>query len=81
MTGRIDCSLGLTLHHLPASFPLREATAIPDPFITENCGEAAFGQLVEFIGGLLKMDAVFVTARELSAIIRAGQAGWTATAL
>ena len=81
MTGRIDCSSGLTLHQVPASFHFGEATVIPDPFITENCGVAALDQLVELIGGLLKMDAFLVTARELPAIIRAGQAGWTATAL
>ncbi len=81
MTGRIGFSSGLTLYQLPASFHFGEAKVIPDPFITENCGEAAFRQLVELIRGLLKMDALFVTAREVPAIIRAGQAGWTATAL
>jgi hypothetical protein len=53
MTGRIDCSSGLTLYQLPASFQFGEARVIPDPFITENCGEAAPNQLVELIGGLL----------------------------
>jgi hypothetical protein len=79
MTGRFDCSSGLPLHHLPGSFRFGEATVIPDPFITENCGEAAFRQLVELIRGLLEMDAFFVTARGLPAIIRAGQAGERAT--
>jgi hypothetical protein len=80
MTGRIGCSSGLTWYQLPASSHFREAKVIPDPLITENCGEAAPDQLVGFIGGLLEVDAVFVTTRALPAIIRAGQAGWTATA-
>ena len=67
------------MHHLPGSFRFGEATAIPDPFITENCGEAAFRQLVELIRGLLEMDSFFVTARGLPAINRAGQAGERAT--
>ena len=79
MTGRFDCSSGLTLHHLPGSFRFGEATVIPDPFITENCGEAALDQLAELVDGLLEMGASFVTARDLPAIIRAGQAGGWAT--
>jgi hypothetical protein len=79
MTGRFDCSSGLTLHHLPGSFRFGEATVIPDPFITENCGEAALDQLAELVDGLLEMGASFVTARDLPAIIRAGQVGEWAT--
>ena len=84
-TGRDDAYLCFYIHpwefhQLPASFHFGEATVIPDPFITENCGEAALDQLGELVDGLLEMGALFVTARELPAIIRAGQAGGTATA-
>lgn len=45
MTGRIDCSSGMMLYQVPASGHLGEATVIPDPVITENCGGAALDQL------------------------------------
>lgn len=67
-------------HRLPASFHFGEATVIPDPFITANCGEAALDQLAELIVGLQEMGASFVTARELPAICRAERTGGTATA-
>ena len=73
--------VGVDVAPAARQLPLRRGHGDPDPFNTENCGEAALDQLVEHIGGLLEIDAFFVTARELPAIIRAGQAGWTAMAL
>jgi hypothetical protein len=50
------------------SYNFGEATVIPEPFITENCGNAALVELGKLIDGLAAMGAKFTTARDLTAI-------------
>ena len=45
-----------------------EATVIPESFLTENCGQTALEELSIVIDGLIDMDAVFVTARDMTEI-------------
>ena len=51
---------------MPKQFHVGEGTSIPDPFIVENCGEAALGSLRELINRLRCIGAKFYKAKELA---------------
>ncbi len=52
------------------SYNFGEATVIPDPFITMNCGDQALRELGNLIDGLRNMHVFFVTADKLTEIYR-----------
>lgn len=51
---------------MDTSYNFGEATVIPDPFITEKCGDEALEQLRILLSRLREEGAQFTTARELS---------------
>lgn len=50
------------------SFNFGEATVIPDPFITKNCGDIALVEMCKLIDGMLERDFLFKTAKQLTKV-------------
>ncbi|MGI6696576.1 MAG: polysaccharide deacetylase family protein [Christensenellales bacterium] len=50
------------------SYNFGEATVIPDPFITKNCGDVALTEMGKLIDGMLKRNFLFKTAKQLTKV-------------
>lgn len=50
------------------SYNFGEATVIPDPFITKNCGDVALTEMGKLIDGMLKRNFLFRTAKQLTKV-------------
>jgi hypothetical protein len=50
------------------SYNYGEATVIPDPFITKNCGDVALTEMGKLIDGMLKRNFLFRTAKQLTKV-------------